>query len=61
SGGAFNPAVAIGPILVDAIVGDGSTIGGLWVYLVATFLGAAAAVPVFKIQERESDEATRAN
>ncbi|MEO1479487.1 MAG: aquaporin [Bacteroidota bacterium] len=61
SGGAFNPAVAIGPILVDAIVGDGSTVGGLWVYLVATFLGAAAAVPVFKIQERESDEATRAN
>ncbi|MEM8556386.1 MAG: aquaporin [Bacteroidota bacterium] len=55
SGGAFNPAVAIGPILVDAIAGDGSTLGGLWVYLVATFLGAAAAVPVFKMQEATYD------
>ncbi len=50
SGGAFNPAVALGPILVDALVGDGSTLGGLWVYLVACFGGGALAALVFKAQ-----------
>ncbi|MEM6783256.1 MAG: aquaporin [Bacteroidota bacterium] len=55
SGGAFNPAVAIGPILVDTIAGDNATLGGLWMYLLATFLGAAAAVPVFKLQEAKQD------
>src|SRR5690554_3305904 len=34
SGGAFNPAVALGPILVDVFLGDGSSLAGLWVYLV---------------------------
>ena len=47
SGGAFNPAVALGPALVDLAVGDGRSLPGLWVYLVATPLGAALAVPVF--------------
>ena len=50
SGGAFNPAVAIGPILVDLIVGDGASLSGLWVYLVATFAGGALAALVFKAQ-----------
>lgn len=50
SGGAFNPAVAIGPILVEAMVGDASTFGNLWVYLVATFAGGALAAVVFKLQ-----------
>ena len=50
SGGAFNPAVALGPILVDMMVGEGTTISGLWVYLVATFAGAALAALVFKVQ-----------
>ncbi|MEM1056293.1 MAG: aquaporin [Bacteroidota bacterium] len=50
SGGAFNPAVALGPALADLILGDGASIGGLWVYLVATFAGGALAAVVFKIQ-----------
>ena len=43
SGGAFNPAVAIG-ISAMGIVGWGS----LWIYLVANLLGGAAAGIVFK-------------
>ena len=50
SGGAFNPAVAIGPIFVDLLAGDGESLSGLWVYLVATFGGGALAALVFKTQ-----------
>jgi aquaporin Z len=49
SGAAFNPAVAIGPTIVDAATGGG-TWEWLWVYLVAPALGAVAAVPVFRLQ-----------
>jgi aquaporin Z len=49
SGGAFNPAVGIGPTLVDVVAGGGS-LGNLWLYLVGPFAGAAAAVPVFRLQ-----------
>jgi aquaporin Z len=49
SGGAFNPAVALGPALVDLALGDGRSLGGLWVYLVATPVGAALAVPVYHL------------
>ncbi len=48
SGGAFNPAVALGPILADLVVGDGRTLGGLWVYLAATFAGGALAALAFR-------------
>jgi len=50
SGGAFNPAVGIGPIMVDTLAGDGS-FGNLWFYLAGPLVGAACAVPVFKLQE----------
>jgi aquaporin Z len=49
SGGAFNPAVGVGPILVDTISG-GTSMADLWLYLVGPFAGGAAAVPVFKMQ-----------
>ena len=49
SGGAFNPAVALGPILVDVFVGEGLSVAGLWIYLVATTVGAALAVPVYRV------------
>jgi len=48
SGGAFNPAVGVGPTIVDALLGDG-TFGHLWLYL----LGGVLAALVFRIQERE--------
>jgi aquaporin Z len=50
SGGAFNPAVALGPILVDAVAGEGASLAGLWVYLVACFAGGALAAFVFRLQ-----------
>ena len=50
SGAAFNPAVAVGPILVDVLVGEGLSVAGLWVYLGATFAGAALAAVVFGVQ-----------
>lgn len=42
SGGAFNPAVGIGPILVDTFRG-GESIANLWIYLAGPFAGGAAA------------------
>lgn len=52
SGGAFNPAVGIGPTLVHAIAGDGS-FSSLWLYVVGPVLGGLAAAPVFRMQNRE--------
>lgn len=51
SGGAFNPAVGIGPTLVHAMSGAGS-FEHLWLYLVGPIVGALAAAAVFKIQEQ---------
>lgn len=50
SGGAFNPAVGTGPILVDTMAGDGS-LSNLWLYWVGPVLGGLGAVPVFRLQE----------
>ena len=52
SGGAFNPAVGVGPILVDSLLGGGS-LANLWLYIVAPLLGGALASLVFGMQERE--------
>jgi aquaporin Z len=49
SGGAFNPAVGIGPILVNAMQGGGN-FNNLWIYLVGPFIGGALAGVVYKIQ-----------
>ncbi len=48
SGGAFNPAVTLGPMIVDAI-GGGSSLGNAWFYLVGQFAGAAAAAWIFSL------------
>lgn len=53
SGGAFNPAVGIGPTIVDALLGSG-TLGHLWLYLVGPLLGGILAALVFRIQEQEA-------
>jgi aquaporin Z len=50
SGGAFNPAVGLGPILVSAVGGKGG-LGNAWLYVVGPCLGAAVAASVFKVQE----------
>jgi aquaporin Z len=49
SGGAYNPAVGTGPILVDAIIGDGNTLSNLWYYLVGPIVGAIVAAYVYKL------------
>jgi aquaporin Z len=49
SGGAFNPAVGVGPILIDTLVGGG-TIMNIWIYLVGPLLGGACAALVFRVQ-----------
>jgi aquaporin Z len=52
SGGAFNPAVGFGPILVHSVFADG-TLGDLWIYIVGPLLGAAVAAGVFGMQGEE--------
>ena len=49
SGGAYNPAVGTGPILVDVIMGDGDTLSNLWYYLVGPIAGALTAAYVYKL------------
>lgn len=50
SGGAFNPAVGLGPALVHAIVSRGP-IGHVWLYIVGPCVGAAIAAAIFKVQQ----------
>ena len=52
SGGAFNPAVGFGPVVVNAMMGEG-TLGNLWLYWVGPLAGGAVAAGVFGLQERE--------
>jgi aquaporin Z len=54
SGGAFNPAVALGSMLMDAIVG-GSSISNLWIYLVGPFAGAIVAAMVYKVMNPDEE------
>ena len=53
SGGAFNPAVGIGPMLLHGTVGEGS-FAALWIYLVGPLAGGALAALVYKLQNPES-------
>jgi aquaporin Z len=50
SGGAFNPAVGIGPTIVNVVFGGGSW-SALWIYLVGPLAGAGVAAAVFGLQE----------
>jgi aquaporin Z len=49
SGGAFNPAVGLGLILMQSFLVGGGT-GDLWLYLVGPMAGAVAAALVFRLQ-----------
>ncbi|MGH1362855.1 MAG: MIP/aquaporin family protein [Calditrichia bacterium] len=48
SGCAINPAVAFGPSLFDLTQG-GSSISGVWVYIIGPLLGGALAAILFKV------------
>jgi aquaporin Z len=49
SGGAFNPAVSIGPAVVDALNGAGSYVF-VWIYVISPFAGGALAALVSAVQ-----------
>jgi aquaporin Z len=49
SGGAFNPAVGLGPAIVHAVNGGGS-IADVWLYLVGPLAGGALAAVVYRQQ-----------
>jgi aquaporin Z len=53
SGGAFNPAVGLGPAIIHAIVGRGS-VAHVWLYLVGPFIGSFIAAAIFKIQHADA-------
>ncbi|MGH7562880.1 MAG: MIP/aquaporin family protein [Gemmatimonadota bacterium] len=53
SGGAFNPAVGVGPILFDGLAAGG-TLSNAWLYIVAPLLGGLVAAGVYRIQNREA-------
>jgi aquaporin Z len=51
SGGAFNPAVGIGPTIINASLGLGAWTA-IWIFIVGPLAGGALAAIVFKMQER---------
>lgn len=55
SGGVFNPAVALGITLLGL-----STVGNVWIYLVANFAGGVAAALLFNALELGTDKPTSA-
>lgn len=59
SGGAFNPAVGLGPTIVHSMAGRG-TLEHLWIYLVGPIAGAMLAAFVFQIQEPAKDKEAEA-
>ncbi len=52
SGGAFNPAVGLGPAIVSAAFGGGA-VGHVWLYLAGPIVGGALAAFVFRVQHPE--------
>lgn len=57
SGGAFNPAVGIGPTIINAVYGSGN-FAALWMFIVGPIAGAALAAFVYGIQDAQ-DPATK--
>src|SRR5258706_8280227 len=47
SGGAFNPAVGLGPCLIDTLVGGHDSLAHVWIYLVGPLVGGGLAALVF--------------
>ena len=53
SGGAFNPAVGLGPALVAAVTGSGFNGSVLLYYLLGPFIGGGIAALIFRVQHPE--------
>lgn len=51
SGGVFNPAVGIGPTLVDIVMGGGSATS-LWIYIVTPFVAGVVAAKLYELHGR---------
>jgi aquaporin Z len=49
SGGAFNPAVGIGPTVFRSLMDEG-TLVHIWIYLLGPLAGGAVAAVIFKVQ-----------
>ena len=56
SGGAFNPAVGLGPAIIHAIISHGA-IGHVWLYIVGPCIGAAIAAAIFNVQHGAAPKA----
>jgi aquaporin Z len=54
TGGAFNPAVGFGPVVIDSMLGDGG-LSNLWVYLIGPSAGGLLAGLVYRMQNPDSD------
>lgn len=52
SGGAFNPAVGIGPAIANTLLGGG-VFAHTWIYLLGPLVGGAAAAALFRAQNPE--------
>ena len=59
SGGAFNPAVGLGPALIHAIIGHGSIVH-VWLYIVGPCIGGAIAAAIFKVQHAAASKTKKA-
>jgi aquaporin Z len=55
SGGVYNPAVAVGPLLLD-IGNIGSNLGKLALYIIGPLMGGALAATVYRVSKREEEE-----
>jgi len=54
SGGVFNPAVAIGPTIIDTVLG-GSSLGNLWIYLVGPCTGGILAALIYPVMNPDEN------
>ena len=52
SGGAYNPAVGIGPCIIDTLVGGNNSLSNVWLYLVGPPAGAWLGSMVFSYTEK---------
>ena len=49
SGGAFNPAVGLGPCLIDTFIGGNHSMNHIWIYIIGPFAYAGLAALLFQL------------